>query len=334
MDPIPKQQLKLLYNDLLKGFSTIFHDIYGAIYLKHFTTFDLGDVDLKYDFYYQKAIKEGLPTRKEKEEYLIKEGFWTQEKNNSIHDYQVYLDNLKITKSKFFKSSDIHNVNREIGIYEKKIDKLKDEKDNLIQFTAEGFASKKINEFYIYISFFKNKELDTYLFRQDDFDELNDNDLVFLVSLYNERAEVYNDYNLKRISLSPFFFNFFSLSESAFEFYGKAVVNLTFYQSELYGDGRYFKNLLSNCKTRPSDELMDNPTKLIEWYESSQTVQEVLNKGDKPQDASSLMGLTQEDREKLGMKENDKNVNNDLVKAAVAKGESLSMNEILKIMGK
>lgn len=333
VEKLPRNKLKLLYVEILKGFSSTYHNN-DLIYIKHFTNFDIGDVDLKQEHYYEKAKKEGLPTYKEKEEYLIKEGFWDPHQDNLVFDYKKYLENLKNTKSKLFKENDLTQINKNIEETQSKITKIEDEKIQLIQFTAETFAAKKIHEYYIFNSFFKDQDLSNSLFSEEDFDELDEEDLLKLTGIYNQIIGRFNQLNLQRVALYPSFFNYFCLSESAYEFYGKPIIHLTLYQAECLSHAKYFKNILQNSKAKPTEEMFDQPDKLIEWHESQQNVQETLSKTkNSNNDPSSLMGLTQKDKEKLGIDDSQPNVHTKLVMAAKNKGNELNLVDIMKVMG-
>lgn len=332
----PKSKLKLLYLDILRGYSKITVAPYGNLVIKHFTTFDLGNIELKQEELYQEAKNKGLPSATEKENYLIQEGFWTQKQNDKIHDLQKYIDNLKLTKSKTLRSNDIHKINREINKHQNELTELEKLKTRLIDFVIEVFVSKRINEYYIYCSFYKNNDLKESFFSEEEFNNLDDESIERLVVSYNNILEPFSEFNLKRISLSPYFFNFFGLVDNSYSFYGVPAVHLTFYQADLFNYGRFFKNILSNCKVQPSQELMDEPDKLIEWFESSVNLQKELdetkNKNPNSQGVSSLVGLSKEDHEKLNLNP-DENIYNKLVKEAQQNKGDVGFNKIMNIIG-
>lgn len=323
--------LHLLYIDILRGYTLFNNSKYNNIYFKHFTSFDLGDIEEKQQFYYNKSVTNGLPTLQEQEKYLIKEGLWSKENDSLILEYQSYIDNLKVTKSKLFRQAEIQDINHRISEYVQKLSDLRTEKQKLLGYTAEMFVNKKITEYHIYNCIFKDSSLRERFFNPEIFEELNDDEILELTNIYNSITENYNEANLKKLALSPFFFNFFCLSESAYEFYGKPIVELTFYQTEIYNHGKTFKHILSSCKEKPSDELMRDPDKLIEWHEGKQNMQEAVTKAGS---VSSIVGLTKEDRKNLGINNNDDNPNNKLVEAAKAKGGELGFGDIMKIINK
>ena len=74
---------------------------------------------------------------------------------------------------------------------------------------------------------------------------------------------------------------------------------------------------------------MSDPDKLIDWYNSSKSVKEQIDKGKKPED---LVGVTQKDRELLGI-QGSNNIHNKLVEATRKKGSPLSVVEIMNLGG-
>ena len=328
---LPKNKLKLLYIDVIRGYSQITNSAFDKrLFIKHFTTFDIGDFDVRYDEYLERAKKEGLPTLEDKEAEILKNGFWSTAKDDQIADIKSYMSRLRLTKSKTFRKKEINQITEKLQEYQKKLDELENEKRDLLSHTAESFARKKINELHIQKAFFKDSSLNLPLFSEDEFDELDDNDIYKLTECYNATVEVISDHNLKRIALSPFFINVFSLVENPTEFYGKPVINLTFYQIELYTHGKYFRSIFSNSKASPPDHLMEDPDKLIEWFERAQNVQENVEiKGENS--VTSMVGVSKEDREELGIEAT--NPHGSLMEAAKKSGGVLSMEAIMGIIG-
>ena len=331
MDKLSKSKLKLLYINILKGYSECLYNN-SKVYIKHFDTYDVGSFDLKYEENLEYAKSKGLPTLKEKEEEILANNLWDAKKDADIFDFKEYIERLKITKSKLFRISDIDKLNSNIKEYEEKISKLEIEKEELVSYTAESFARKKVNDYSLFCAFFQDNKLQSPLFTEENFYDLEDFYLNNLTLLYNEALSPFKEENLKRIALSPFFFNFYSLAENALEFYGKPIVELTFYQTELLGHGRFFKNLFANSKTKAPENLLDEPAKLIEWFESSNNLQDAVSNQDKTKDIKSLVGISKEDRERLGLQ--DENPHGGLMAAAMKSGGTLDMAGIMKIVGK
>ena len=192
-----------------------------------------------------------------------------------------------------------------------------------------------MNEFYIFKSIYKNQEITTPYYSEDDFYELGELDLMNLCKNYNDSINTFNDKTLKKISLSNFFLNHFYLSEdNANNFYGVPIKDLTFFQAELFGYARYFKSLMTNSKNKPPEDIKGDPDKLVEWFEQTQNAQSAMEKtggGDKA-GGSSLVGASKDELSRLGTQENGDDFIN-LAKEAAKKGGSLDMKELMKLHG-
>jgi hypothetical protein len=243
------------------------------------------------------------------------------------------VGNLKRQKGKLYLKSQIEALKKEIDKAQQKLEKLQAEKDGMMGHTCERFAAKKINEYYMYMSVFKDEELEERKFSSTEFDELSDKDLISLINVYNQTAGKFDHTVIKRVALSPLFLNFFYLcDDSAVNFYGEPVVHLTFYKTEVFSYGLQFKNILSDSKNRPPDEIANDPDKLIEWADANKNAKEILDKsGEEDGSASSLVGATKEDLEHLGIDMNTEGVS--LEKAAAEKGGSLNMQDLMKLHG-
>lgn len=328
-----KNLLRLYLVDILKGYSkTYLND--KLIYIKHMDSLSSGEVDLKKEEFHHKALKNKLPSLADQEAYILKEELWSEEKNKEIKKIKEYLTGLRKTKLKLFREQELKAVNEQISNEEKKLLNLNLEKKELIGFTAEDYANKKINEYYMFISLYKDSDLKENFFSQNEFDDLENVDISKLVEIYNDKLSVYNDKNLKKISLLNSHLTLFNISDdNPYYMYGKSIVYLTFYQIEIFGYAKYFKNQLSYAKHKPSDEYFEDPEKLIEWLESSKNVEELLEKGASSKAdtvATSIIGATKEDLKKAGLDESN---TISLTEEAKKRGGTLSMEDLMKLHG-
>lgn len=327
-----KNLLRLYLVDILKGYSkTEFNS--RAIYIKHMDSLSSGDVDLKKEEFYNKALKNKLPSMKEQEEYILKENLWSNEKNKEIEKMEEYISGLKKTKSKLFKNNDIDYINNQINNESKRLFALKLEKKELIGFTAEDYANKKINEYYMYISLFKDINLKDNFFSATEFEELENSDISNIVEIYNNQISKFNDKNLKKIALLNGHLSLFNISDdNPYYMYGKSAIYLTFYQIETFGYAKFFKNQLSYAKHKPPDDYFEDPDKLIEWLESSKNAEELISKTKSKNDtvATSIVGASKEDLKKAGL---DKENSISLMEEAKKKGGTLNMQDLLKLHG-
>lgn len=324
-------RLRILYSDIIRGFSIVESPKFGKIFIKHPNHTDSASVDTKTEYYFQKAKEKKLPTLAEKEEYLAQEGLWTKKQEKDLNEIEYYTKNLRVTKSKCLLKAEREEIQKTIDENEGKINKIRLEKATLIGFTAEAYANKKANEYFMYNSIYQNEELNKHFFTHEDFTELDDVDLGSLVTLYNASQNEFNNENLKRIAVSSFFMNVFYLCDDrVIDFFGKPVIGLTFNQVELFSYGRYFKHILGEHRNKIPPHLMDNPDGLIDWYERNKNAEKVLDKGkNKEGGVSTIVGATEEDLKDLGYTHNVINYG----KEASKKGGSLSMDDLIALHG-
>ena len=299
---LDSRQLRLIFSEILCGFTHFPLTGFGPIYIKHLNNLDLADIDYWHNYYLEKYIKEDkLPTYDEKVEYLIKESLWLKKEEEKLQDYKKLLSQYEINKSNEYLKSKRDMWAAQIGPLEKDIKVLETKKNSMIGDTADSFASKKSNELHILKSFYKNKELTTPLFNQEDFDELDKERMDILYDIFNDYMKKFNQENLKRISLSNFFSNMFYLAEnSMMEFYGKAIIYLSFYQIDLASFGRYFKSVLEEMNDKIPKDIRNDPNKILEFVELNRNYKKMFP-DEKENEHQSLMGANKEDLKLLGM---------------------------------
>lgn len=319
--------------DILKGYTKTHHEDFGDFYIKHLDVFDSEEIDEKDEEYKRHAASKGLPTTEEKLKQLKEDGSWDSSDERKISDLELTIKNLQTTKSKLMLKADIENLQKQIDSTKKELDEKKAEKSQLVGYTTDVYSSKKINEYYVFSTTYKDKKLKKKLFSEEEFDELSEQDIVKFVSIFNHNSEKTNEDNIKRIALSGFFLNnFYLCKDNPKIYYGKPVIKLTYNQSELFSYGRYFKHILSEMKNKPSPEIMDDPDRLIELYNIGQNSQKMKQSAE-DSDASTVVGATKEDLERMGMSSPSEDKGVSLSKEASKKGGKLSMDDLIKLHG-
>ena len=331
---ILKEELRLVYTDVVDGYTMADNTSFGVFYIQHMDNRISSDIDYKRKLYFDKAKKEGLPTTEEKEEFLVEEGTWADEEKRKMAELESYIDNLKKTQSKLVLKKQIDSISNDIERAEKEFQELTEKKFSLIGLTAELYSAKKVNEYYIFETIHKDSELKVRLFSDEEFDELSEGDLASIVSSYNERMARLEQKNLKRVAVCGFYLNLFYLcKDNPFIFYGKPLTQLTHPQADLFSFGRYFKNILTELKHPPTEEQLDDPDKLIELFNVSKNAEKVLTEGKatagKDKVVSTVVGATKEDLERMGAQNDPGAVN--INKIAEEKGGHLSMEELIKL---
>jgi hypothetical protein len=325
---VPRAQLKILFADILRAYSPASFEG-NPIFIKHLTNFDIADIDCQNESFLNKARERGMSTNQEREQELIRDGFWSESKNRDVANFASFIENAKNTRAKHFQKDLIREIDIEIASARQSIKKIENERDFLIGDTAEKFAAKKINEYYIFKSFYRDGPCHTPLFTLEEFNDLEDDQLNELVKTYNTKMDHFGQINLQRVALLSSFLNFFYLcNDDPRVFYGKPVMELTFYQAELFGFARYFKRILSELKTTPTEEMMDEPDKLITLHTGTQNVQKYVG----GEGNVAIVGASPTELKQMGI-----NTDNgiDLAREAKKRGKkTLSMEEIMEIQGK
>ena len=327
--------LKLVFADVLKGYTKIRSKHLGEsdLYIKHLNLFDNIQTDRNYTDALALAKRKELPTGEEQKEYLLKENLWGEKQEKRLEELKNYIISLRATKGKLYLKSQIDSIKKEIEESEQELSALAGEKAELIGFTAEKYANKRSNEMYIQNAVYKDERFEELALDDDAFNHMSDQDLSELTNDYNEATLHVTLDNLKKISLLPFFCNYYYLCDDNPQiFYGKPVVDLTFFQAELFAFGRYFKTLSQDSKASPPDDIRNDPDKLIEFYEMRKNADEVMEKLDaksgEKAGATSLVGATKEDLEAIGYK----GANTvSLSEVAAIKGGELGMQDFIDL---
>lgn len=243
---------------------------------------------------------------------------------------------LNITKSKIFIGKQKEAITEQIKETEVELKIIKSEKDKLIGTVAEGYANKKINEYYMKNMLYNSPECKTKFFKDEEYEELDNSLIEILYENHEKYLKKFSINNIKKIALSPIYMNMFILSnDDAYSFYGKPIIYLTFFQAQTFEYAKTFKNIISNAPNKIPEEYLSDPDKLVEWYESTQEANKILDKNKKRNngkekifEATSLVGASKTDLKNLGLQEESV----DIFKLAKQKG-GLNMDELMKAQG-
>tara|TARA_Y100000361_G_scaffold154164_1_gene178520 strand:- start:3248 stop:4258 length:1011 start_codon:yes stop_codon:yes gene_type:complete len=325
-------ECKKLYRDIIFGYSEVrIGEFKQKAYIKHLDEFDAGRTDREYEDYIFLAKERGLKTEKDALKFIIDQDLWTQEKEDKLISSRERLSTLESTKKKLIIKSQLSSLEKEIKPVKDEVYLMSHERSESMGLTAEAFASKKINEFMVQKAFFKDKELSSLLYDEEEFDVLDSGELSELMETFAKIHMEFKDDQLKLISVCPFFMNLYSLcGDDAYSFFDKPVVLLTNFQSSLLANAKYMKSLISNSKPAP-DEYYQNPLKLTEWYELQDKTRQVKDGLSSQGDAggTSIVGASKEELKGL---EDSEEESIDLAALSREKG-GLSFDDLMDLHG-
>jgi len=326
------KEVNSLLAEFLQGFSYFESK---DLFLKHPTNLDISYSDQKYLHYYHESISKGVLSNKQRLNLLIEEKLWDAEKDKRIESIRIELNNLKQTKSKLFLSKQIKEISDKISILEKEHIDILTEKEELIGSTAETYAIKKSNEYFVLSLFYKDPEFKECVVNKKYIEEIFIDDTDDLFMFYNINSRKFNK-NIKKIAALPSLINaIFLFEDGVMDFFGKEVLRLTIYQSEVLSKLKNYKNILVKTNNFPTEDLYEDFDKLVAWYESSGSNINTENKEDKAANkqkenmGGSYLGATKKEMQKIA--ENKGDVVVDLAVEASKKGGELSFAEIIKL---
>ena len=305
--PLELAKLRRAYGEIRQGFSVVKAGK-DDVYVKHLSSIERGSIDAEYIVFFETASERGLFTEADRLKELESKGEWLPSDEKSIEDLKQYLRGLRDTKANLLIPSQLEGINKQIADGEGRLIAQLEKRHSLLGFTAEEFANKKLNELYIFHSMFKSEKFDELYISREDMEYMNDYELGRLIDVYNSKMREINDTAIKKIAIARFFQDLYSLCEKdIFKFFGKPIADLTYYQCDLAQYARFFYFILSEQQNKPPIEMLDDPEKIIEWYNISKNATKELERHKPAANnnggtaAQSLMGVSQKEYKQMGM---------------------------------
>ena len=314
-----------IIGEVFDGYTEIFFNG-DPVYIKHYNIRDQRYIQKYYEKHKNVAIKKGLETEEQRFVEIKKDGIWNDNDDLKITNLEFEINNLSATQKKIFLPSQKESMGKDIESKKLEIYILKNKKRELIGKTAEEYASSRSNEEMLRYFIFKDKNLIENLFTEDEFSELDDNELLFFMT---EQAKVnvrLSEINIQKAVLRPFFSMYLSQCDNIKDFYDKAIVSLSVYQLKTALFARMFCNIFQYVDDIP-DHIREDPEKLLAYSDSKKTG----NSGgvNENADASAVFGATKEDMRVIGGNTKQISLKDELDK----NGGKLNMEQMMKLAG-
>lgn len=333
------QNAQRVYKDILNGYSFFTYKS-DTLYIKHLSDLDHGWIQEYRKICFEEVKKKGVQTENQQIESLIEQGLWSKDNEKQIPLLKNEVSLLYETKSKLKLKSQKKNAENNIKRVEKKLEELEQERFELIGITCENYSDKKVNERYLFYTCFKDAELKERLFSEEEFEYLEPSDLQDLVTENNKTLSDLGAESIKGIAACPFFLNNIMLCKNnPTIFFGKPVVKLTNYQTELFSTGLRWKRIIESSKSTPP--MVESLADLVKWYQQEAISQ---TEGEEAKDihsgargvASSIVGADKEELESMAGESTQPGVSlsEEAKKLGLGKSKKiLSMDDMLKIHG-
>lgn len=275
-------------------------------FAKHFGLKDQIHLDEIYNNFFEKASKNGLPTKDEAINRMYEDGDWSEKEEKWVASQRIFLENLKTTKAKLAIKSQAEQVQKNIDNIEQKLLEKEKKRIALIGSTCEHYANLQLNSYTMMYCLFKDEDCTQKLFDKDDEEYLDNSDISLIVRSYNESMQLLSLDQIKKLSISPFFVSYFSLVEdSPGDFFDKKVHQLSFYQLNLLSYAKVLRSIIKNAG--PPKHMHEDPDKLFEWAEKGENARKLMEKSD-ASDNFSVVGAKNDDYKEMGVARKGKNI--------------------------
>ena len=315
-------------------------------FLKHLDYSDRSALKDKYKEGILIAQKNGVKTEEDYLSFFIEKDWWSKEKENEIRVASSFIDSLKKSRDKLILPSQKESISKTISEEQSKLDILLSEKKSIMPVTAEEYANKYYNRFYLHRSLFLDRDFNIPFAKNENYfvEEVDDEHYEQIWNSLFASIEFLSIKNIKYVAASGFFQNLLILTGkemSAIDFYGKPVCSLSTNQIDLFSFGAGFRRAMNNTTEKIPDYILNDPEKLIDWCEgdadSSQKAKDLMSKtpnknktrGERSGRMTSIVGANSNDYKKLGIAGVAKG-GSDLIAEAENSGGQMGIGQVVK----
>ena len=289
--------LRQAFVDICRGYSI--GDFLGkSLYVRHLTHIHHVNYDLLQLRFEEYGLSQGAPSEAKQLARLLAKGLWTEAKERDIARQRDTIIRFEEARKTVVLPSMQENYDRQIKEEKGRLEKLMQEKVNLLGLTAELYAQRRLNDHYILTNVFADRELTQQLYSEDSFDDLADSEVETLLVSYHKAIEPCEDSNLRRLAVQDFFTGYYNLcGDDSSAFYGKPIYQLTYYQVRLSNIAKYFKTIMEQVDMSKVDyKVRGDPDAIEKLFMSQKNLAKMNEEGKMPTNMS--VG----DIEQLGVK--------------------------------
>ena len=316
-----------IIGEIFDGYSEILFKE-TPIFVKHVSIQDQRYLHKYYEKYKDTALKRGVDSEEDVLKRLSKDEMWSSGDESKIGSLALEIKNLKQTQKKLFVPSQKESFQRDINEKESEILKLQQKRKELVGKTAEDYASSRASQEMIRYFIFDGPDLKNNYFSEEEFDEIDDIELLVINSEQNKIAERISESNIQNAVLRPFFSMYMSQCENVYGFYGKPITKLSVHQLKVAVFGRMFFNIFQHTEDIP-DNIKEDPEKLLAFSEAQRNKDSNSKFIREDSDASAVFGATKEDMNIIAPETKKGGIS--LSDAIKKKGGKLNMEDMIKL---
>ena len=288
--------LRSALSDILRGFS-VFKVNGKSVYSKHLGLEDSVDYEEVYDEYYNKLKRKGVESEKELLDKFTKNGLWSEEKDSEIKRLKEDIESQKETIDKTFVKEQRVELEKYLKDLEDKYNKIFNIKWGFIRESREILTNKKVNEYYIVNSLYKDGSFSEKFVSEDEKEDA-DFDFKPFFKGYESIIKKCSIENIKKISIASFFRDFWDLSDAniAYYYFGKPICKLTYNQTTLSNYALIFGNIFKNYPEIKADD----PDKIMQLAKQRSEA-EKRKANSKSKNSPAYIGMSSDEYESMGM---------------------------------
>lgn len=269
--------VKNIYLEIIRGYS---HNFEKDIYVKHLSDLERIKIIAKRNEIIEKTKLKGLKTEKEALQYIIAEKIWNKDKEKEIAELELKIEDNTRMASNVIVTAQKEMILKLVEKDKEELQKKKFERESLLGFTVEKYADNKYINYYLYFCFFKDEALKQRYFSENEFVDLEDDEISNYFKIYNDTLSKFNEKNFKKIAVTPFFINVVAMAyEDTRLFLDKSVLEYTNYQLEIFNIAK--RNVRVSSEASGDPPIIHSQTKysqLIKWYDHQYAVSEMKKK--------------------------------------------------------
>jgi hypothetical protein len=268
------------------------------VYIKHLSHFEYIQYEELSD-QYRKEAEESIPNEKNKLKYLIDNNLWNNDKETEIERQRDYIMRLQEGRKTFSQPSMLANHDKLISEESGKLTRMLTERFNLLGLTAEMYAERQINDYYMLHNLFVDDRLVTPLFSEEEFEDLSDDDVSNITQCYDTAIKGCSEDYIRRLSVQDFFMRYYTLCDNNISFfYGKPICQLTHYQVSLGNYAKYYRSLIENYDlSNMTPEKRQDPEEIEKFVNVKKNADKALEKGMAP------VNMSKDDIKTLGLQD-------------------------------
>lgn len=269
--PVSAEELRLIYQEIVEGYT---YEPFENLFIKHLGELDYIELTRKQHEFIKRYSLQGIPTEIERIKRLKQDEEWTE---NIDSDILAYRQSISDTEKQW-----LVTIPQQKKVMQTMIDSLRTDlrkalnnRYELLGTTADSLADKDSNNYFAFLSLYKNKECSIpFCNTWEDFEALGEDEVSKYMTAIDKTLERFKEINIRRISCLPYFINVLSFcKDNVYYFLNKPLSKLSHFQHHLISLGVRNLNILSQAEASPPEYFEKiNADEIVQWYDIQYSV--------------------------------------------------------------